>query len=145
LKTGVGFDGTLGYRVAPHLLVNSGWGWNRFASKGDGSNDYEETGYTLGLRFDHPISPSRISFVAGINAIYKHIEVENSSGNTIADTGHGWGWQADAGIGLPLGGRAKLIPSLRYSALSRDLTLGSSTQSVDLNYLSAGLGLSWNF
>ena len=146
LKTGFGFDGTIGYRVMPHVFVNAGWGWNRFASNNEGKNDYEETGYILGLQFVHPISPAKLSFVGGINATYNHIEVENSNGDIIADTGHGWGWQADAGIGFHLGSRTKLIPSLRYRALSRDLKIGAAPATpVDLNYFSGGLGLSFTF
>jgi hypothetical protein len=146
LKTGFGFDGTIGYRVMPHVFVNAGWGWNRFASNNEGNNDYEETGYILGLQFVHPISTSRLSFVGGINALYNHIEVENNNGDIIADTGHGWGWQADAGIGIHLSNKTKLIPSFRYRALSRDLKIGTAPAiPVDLNYFSGGLGLSFTF
>jgi hypothetical protein len=146
LKTGYGFDGTIGYRVMPHLFLNAGWGWNRFASENNGKHDYEETGYILGFQFVHPIAQSKLSYVAGINAIYNHIEVENSNGDIISDTGHGWGWQADAGLGIQVGKRTKLIPSLRYRTLSRDLKIGNEGSApVNLNYVSMGVGLSWSF
>lgn len=146
LKTGFGFDGAVGYRFLPHLFVNAGWGWNRFGSENAGNNDYEVTGYCLGLQFMHPIGSSNLQYIVGAGAIYNHIEVENSDGDIIGDTGHGWGWQAEAGLGIPFGKRTRLIPSIRYQSLSRELKIGNAAGSdVDLNYFSVGLGFSWSF
>ncbi|HEY1023465.1 MAG TPA: outer membrane beta-barrel protein [Flavisolibacter sp.] len=146
LKTGFGFDGSVGYKVMPHLFVNAGWGWNRFAAENNSDIDYEETGYSLGLQFVHPIAQSNLRYILGANVIYNHIEVENSDGDIIADTGHGFGWQAEAGLGIPFGKRTRLIPSIRYRALARELKIGNATGAeVDLNYVSIGLGFSWNF
>lgn len=76
---------------------------------------------------------------------YNHIETENSDGKMINDTGHGLGWQAGAGITIPVSKRLLLIPEVRYRSLSRNITIDNTTTAADLNYVSAGAGLSWSF
>ncbi len=148
LKTGFGFEGTVGYKVLPHLNAYVGWGWNHF--KADESfagpdMDYEETGYSLGLHFIHPIENSKLSYMIGAGAIYNHIEIENSNGDLIADSGHGWGWRGEAGLDVPIANRLHLIPAIRYQSLTRDFTIGDGSTNADLNYVSFGVGVSWSF
>lgn len=148
LKTGFGFEGTIAYKFMPHLGAYAGWSWNKFAADNSfmGRNlDFEETGYTLGLQFIHPIAKSNIHYLLRGGAIYNHIETENSDGKIINDTGHGWGWQAGAGVAIPLGKRFMLTPELRYRSLSRDIKTGDGKTPVDLSYVSAGVGLSFSF
>ncbi len=148
LKTGFGFEGVLAYRFMPHLAAYAGWSWNKFnADKSFAGNDtdFEETGYSFGLQFIHPISNSNISYLIKAGGIYNHIETENSAGNIINDTGHGLGWQAGAGVSIPLGNRWNLIPEVSYRSLSRDIKIGNEKIPVDLNYVSAGLGISYTF
>jgi hypothetical protein len=147
LKTGYGFEGTFAYRFMPHLAVYAGWGWNKFGSDQSVSGtklDFEETGYTYGLQFIHPIGQSKINLLARAGAISNHIEVEKG-GNIIADSGHGFGWQIEGGVAVPLGERFLLMPSVRYRSLARDLKIETATTSVDLNYLSVGVGIAVKF
>ena len=139
LKTGAGFEGTVAYRLMPHLGVYGGWSWNRFAGT---SSDFEETGYTYGLQFIHPLGNSKLSLLARAGAVSNHIEVENESGEIIADSGHGLGWQVEGGIVIPLTEKWRLLPGVRYRSISRHIQLGSVTTGVDLNYLSFGVGIS---
>ena len=76
---------------------------------------------------------------------YNHIETENNEGKIIDDTGHGFGWQLGAGVGIPLGKKLQLIPEVRYRSLSRDISIGDGSRPVDLNYISAGAGLFFSF
>jgi Outer membrane protein beta-barrel domain len=148
LKTGFGFEGTFAYKFMPHLGAYAGWSWNKFAADNSfmGSNmDFEETGYTVGLQFIHPIAKSNINYLLRGGAIYNHIETENNDGKIVNDTGHGWGWQAGAGVAIPLGKRFMLTPEVRYRSLSRDMKLSEKTTPVDLNYISGGIGLSFSF
>jgi len=148
LNTGFGIEGTFSYRFMPHLSAFTGWGWNKFSADQSSLGnklDFEETGYTLGLLFIHPISNSGIQFLLGGGGIYKHLEVENNTGEIIADSGHGLGWQVEGGLSVGLGNKFSLMPSIRYQALSRELKLNTSNIPVDLNYISLGLGLSWRF
>ncbi|HKR06658.1 MAG TPA: outer membrane beta-barrel protein [Bacteroidia bacterium] len=149
LSNGGGFEGTVSYRFMPHLGAYAGWGWNAFSetkSIADSKNEFEETGYTFGLQFIHPFSPeSKLDFMIGGGGIYNHIETENKEGDIIHDTGHGLGWQAEAGLSIPVGhhNRWHLIPAVRYRALSRDIAIEGINTTVDLNYFSAGMGVSW--
>jgi hypothetical protein len=148
LKTGFGFEGAFAYKFMPHLAAYAGWSWNKFdASKSFADNDvnFEETGYSFGLQFMHPVAASKISYFIKGGGIYNHIETENSNGKTINDTGHGLGWQLGGGIAIPLGERWLLIPEARYRSLSRDINIGEVKTPVDLNYISPSLGISFSF
>ena len=148
LKTGFGFEGVLAYRFMPHLAAYAGWSWNKFnADKSFAGNDtdFEETGYSFGLQFVHPFPNSSISFLLKAGGTYNHIETENSEGNIVNDTGHGPGWQAGAGVSIPLGNRWSLVPEIRYRSLSRDIKIGNEKIPLDLNYVFAGLGISYSF
>lgn len=139
LNTGFGFEGLLHYRVLPHAGLYAGWGWNRFAA--DSNFDYEETGYIMGLQFKHPIGSSPVAYYLRAGALYNHIEVENENGDIIGDTGHGWGWQAAAGVDIPLGSGWSLAPGVKFNSLSRDLEEDGVKTELNLNYFSARLGI----
>lgn len=146
LKTGFGAEVIVGYNFMEHLGAYAGWGWNKFSSDnssfaGTGATDFEETGYTFGFLFVHPIGDSPVSYLIKAGGIYNHIEVENSAGDITADTGHGLGWEIGTGIQLDLGNNWNLRPQLGYRALSRELEIGSATTDVDLNYFSVGVGI----
>lgn len=146
LKIGFGFEAAIGYRFMPHLGAYVGWGWNQFKSDnssfaGTGDTDFEETGYTFGLQFIHPINDSSISYLIRAGGIYNHIEVENSAGDITADSGHGLGFELGAGLNVDLGSNWNLRPQVGYRALSRDIEIGNTTTDVDLNYISFGVGI----
>ncbi|MEO8961043.1 MAG: outer membrane beta-barrel protein [Ginsengibacter sp.] len=148
LKTGFGIEGTINYRFIPHLGVYAGWGWNKFAadkSFAGAKTDFEETGYTFGLQFIQPSEKTKPGYLIEVGGIYNHIEVENNSGDIIADSGHGLGWQAGVGLVVPIGEHFNLIPALRYRALSRDIKIEGTKTAVDLNYITVGVGLSLSF
>lgn len=148
LGAGFGFEGTFAYRLMPHLSAYAGWGWNQFSADQSfaGSDlDFEETGYTFGLQFIHPIGDSRLNYLVRAGGIYNHIEIENNEGDIIIDSGHGMGFQVEAGLEFKISQQLRLLPSIRYHSLSRDIDTSTGNMSVDLNYLTAGLGLSWAF
>lgn len=148
LKTGFGADATISYRFAKQLGIYGGWGWNKFSSAQSFAGtdiDFEETGYTVGLQFFQPIASTKIKFMLGAGAIYKHIEVENPEGDLIYDTGHGWGWEAKTGLSLSVGNHFNFIPTVKYSTLSRNVEVLTISTAVNLNYLSVGAGLNWTF
>jgi hypothetical protein len=150
LDAGLAFGASVSARVMPHLSLYGGWDWVHFSSDGSaagGELDVEETGYGLGLRFEHPLRGEvgfpKLRLQAG--GTYKHIEVEDEEGERIADSGHGLGWEAGAGLVMPLGARWTLTPMVRYRSLSRDLDLGPVDPSVELQYLTFELGAAWIF
>lgn len=148
LSPGFGVEGTFAYRFIPHLSAYAGWSWQQFTADESfaGANiDVEETGYTLGLQFIHPLGTLPLSYFVRGGGIYNHIELENDEGNITADSGHGLGWQAEAGVVVPLGENWRLMPGIRYRALSRDIEIGNNNTPVDLNYISIGVGFSRYF
>ncbi|MEQ8714329.1 MAG: porin family protein [Cyclobacteriaceae bacterium] len=143
IDLGFGFDVLLKYRFAEYMSIYGGWGWNMFSSKDSfagTSGNFEETGYTYGLQFLYPLKDSRTSILARAGALHDHIEVENDEGDIIADSGHGFGWQLEAGLAFALGERWTVLPSVRYHYLSREISLNSVKVDADLSYVSLGVG-----
>ena len=142
---GFGLEGNVQYRFMGHLSAYAGWGWSRFdavAGIAGPGMELEETGYVLGLRFDHPIREgSRISGWIRTGAIYDHLELENGDGDLIDDSGHGLGWEFAAGLGVPVAPSVSLTPGIRYRSLSRDLDVGGRATPVELQSVAFELGL----
>ncbi len=148
LGLGFGAELTIAYRFMPHLAAYAGWSYNNFAvdqSFAGADASFEETGYTFGLQFIHPIGETGLSYLVRAGGTYNHIEIENNNGDIIIDSGHGLGWQAEVGVVIPLNDKFSLSPSVRYRSLNREITINNSNTSVDLNYLSVGISLSWSF
>ncbi len=148
LKTGFDAGATIAYRFTQHLGIYGGWGWNKFSSVQSFAGtdiDFVETGYSAGIQFSQPIASTKMKFILGAGAIYKHIETENSKGGLINDTDHGWGWEALTGVSFPLGKHFNFIPTIKYSALSRNIQILTTTTPGDLNYISVGAGFNWTF
>jgi len=151
LGAALGFEGLLEYRMMPHLLGYGGWDWHHFASEqsfAGTSMDFVETGYAFGLRFEHPfggeIGTGPAWWVRG-GATYSHIEVEDGDGHMVADSGHGFGWEAGTGVTFHVAERWSLTPGVRYRALTRDVSATGTTSTVDLNYGVVEIGLSRSF
>lgn len=153
LDAGFGIGANIRWRLQPHLLAYAGWEWHKFATEelvASQAIDVEETGYTFGLRFEHPFSGESNSTSAPgywlkAGGVWNHLELEDEDGELIADTGHGLGWEAGAGVTFPLGSRLAFAPGVRYRTLSRDLTISSTTRSVTLSYMAATVGLTIAF
>jgi hypothetical protein len=149
LGTGVGFEATFRYLFSPHLGAYAGWGWTWFNAENSFAGadvDFEETGYTFGLRFEHPFSDGTpVSGWLRAGGIYDHIELEDADGDLVADSEHGLGFEAAVGVALSLGSRWSLTPGVRYSSLSRDVEIGATTTDLDLRYLALEVGLAWVF
>ncbi len=147
LDLGFGAEGAIAYRFMPHVSIYAGWSWNHFGSdqKIGGTNlNFEETGYTYGLQFISSIDDSKTGLLLRAGGLANHIEVEKGD-DIIADSGHGFGWQGEIGLAIPLGKHFRLMPSVRYQSLTRDIKIENITTTVNLNYLSAGLGLAVTF
>lgn len=144
LNTGFGFEGLFHYRFMPHTGVYAGWGWNRFGADDSFAGTdvcFEETGYVFGLQFKHPISTWPIAYYLRAGGLYNHIEIENSDGDIIGDTGHGLGFQLAAGIDYSLGKNWSITPGLKFNSLSGDVEIEGVTTSLNHNYLSLRVGI----
>ncbi len=147
LEMGLSFEATLAYAFTEHIAAYAGWGLNAFDEKAEDNGlrlHFEETGYTFGLQYKHEFGPgSNYKYMLGAGGTYNHIETENTNGDIINDSGHGIGWQLEAGLGIQISDRAQLIPSIRYRELSRVMTTEGITSTTDLNYISAGIIVTW--
>lgn len=147
LKTGAGFGANARYRFMPHLAAYAGWEWHMQQTEqlvvGE-TLDLNDTGYTFGLRFEHPLVARTAGWLRA-GGLANHIEIENANGDIIQDTGHGLGWEAGAGLTVPIGPRLALTPGLRYRTLSRDISVGGPTRSSTLSYVTTGIGLAYTF
>lgn len=148
VDTGVGFEATVDYRLQPHLSAYLGWGWHHYAADGllaDGGADLEETGYDFGLRFLHPMGDLPFALNLRAGALLRHFEVESSDGDVVEDSGHGWGWEAAAGVAIPVGRDWSLRPGLVYRSLSRDVRVGDAERTVELGGLGVEIGIGRSF
>ncbi|HYC52735.1 MAG TPA: outer membrane beta-barrel protein [Gemmatimonadaceae bacterium] len=149
LQTGFGFGMTIAYRVQPHLHLYGGWDWMHFAadqSFAGADMDFEETGYTFGLRFQHPFQAgSAHAYRLEAGGTYKHNELENSAGDLVVNSGHGLGYEAGAGVLFALQGSWNLSPTLRYRSLTRDYDVAGARTSGTLRYLALEVGFSRGF
>lgn len=144
-ENGYGLEASVQYRVLEHVSAYAGWAYTHFAALeaiAGPDMDLEETGYVLGLRFEHPIrdgAPTRYWVRTG--ATYDHLELENADGDIVEDSGHGLGWEVGAGLAFPIRDRWSVTPGIRYRSLSRDLDIGAATTTVDLEYVGFEIGI----
>lgn len=146
--TGFGLEGKVSYRFQPHLAVYGGWDWHNFTvdqTPDAAEVDIEETGYTVGLEFIHPLGKSSLDYLVRVGATFNHIELENEDGDIVADSDHGVGWEIGSGLAISFNEGWRLTPKVRYRALSRDLNYESTNSSVDLTYIAFDLGVIYSF
>lgn len=148
-KVGFGFEFAINYSFMEHFSAYAGWGWNQFKSDDPWDIErttFEETGYTFGLQFIHPLGSSEsISYLIRAGGIYNHVEVENESGNIIADSDHELGWEVGIGIQYEFGNAWFFRPQIGYRGLSSDFVIENERLDFDLNYFSLGLGIAKRF
>jgi hypothetical protein len=149
LSVGVGFGMTVGYHLQPHLLAYGGWDWIHFQADQSFAGpdmDFEETGYTAGLRFEHPIGAESLTlFRIEGGATYKHVEIENVGGDIIGDSGHRFGFEGGGGLVFALGEDWRFTPTLRFRSLSPAFDITGVTTKSDLRYAGIELGVSRKF
>ena len=149
LSMGLGFGGTVAFRLQPHLHLYGGWDWLRFhsdASFAGTDMDFEETGYTLGLRFQHEVPwNERISYRLEAGALYKHVEIEDSDGDLISDSGHELGFELGAGLSMVFGEKWNVVPLVRLRSHAPSFTIGATTTDATMRYLGVELGFSRRF
>jgi hypothetical protein len=148
LKYGWGIQGNLAYRFMPHVSVYTGWGWNKFSAEdafAAAGSEFEMTGYSLGLHFQHPLGISNLDYFLKAGGIYSHFEFEDSSGDIFIDSGHGLGWQADFGLAIPLGNSWELMPGVQFRTLTREIKMGNTSTDLVLRNMELGVGISRSF
>ncbi len=150
LGTGLDLEASASYRFLTHLWAYAAWDWIGFGPETSfaGPNvDFEETGWVLGLRFEHPFrgeGGAGPAYWVRAGATYDHIELEDADDTRFADSGHGPGWEVGAGVAFDVG-RVRLTPGARFRALSRDVSVPAELANVDLRYVLLEVGVAYPF
>jgi opacity protein-like surface antigen len=144
-ENGFGFEANLQYQFHQNLSAYAGWDWARFSALNSIAGpemDLEQTGYVLGVRYQRSFTEtSPTSWWVRFGGIYEHLELEDSDGNQIDDSGHGFGLETGAGISVPMAERWSLTPGVRYRKLSRDLQVDGMEVPVKMESLAFELGV----
>jgi hypothetical protein len=141
--TGFGFGATVALRVQQHLHLYGGWDWVHF---GADDADFEETGYTFGLRFEHPLrAGGRTGYRLEGGGTYKHVEVEDGDGDLIADSDHKLGFELGAGLVTPLGDVWRVTTMGRFRSLSPEFDVGPGITSGTFRYVALEIGFTRRF
>ena len=146
LETGFGFGANVRYRLQPHLSAYAGWEWHRFRTDdllGADALHVEDTGYTFGLRFEHPFRGRTAAWVRA-GGLANHMELELDD-DVVGDTGHGLGYEVGGGLAIPLGRRTTVTPGVRYRSFERHLEVNGGTASGRLSYVTIGAGIAVRF
>ena len=141
---GFGFEGILQYRVLPFTAIYGGWGWNRLVvdeSFAGTDARFEETGYVFGLQFRHPVGKLPMNYFLRAGGLYNHIEIENTDGDIIHDSGHGLGWQVAGGLDINLGSKWSLAPGVKFNSLTTEINDEGIIRPISHNYLSVRVGI----
>jgi hypothetical protein len=147
-NTGAGAEALLHYRITNTLGIYAGWGYNMFRDNYQPVRhvcDFEETGYLFGVQLKRPVDSSRVSLFVRGGLQYKHIEIEDPTGEIIFDTTHGLGWNFGLGLECPLGDKWSVIPEFRFNALPEVKDFSTTYPISDINYFSVRIGIAKNF
>jgi hypothetical protein len=149
LGSSLGIGATVAYRVQPHLHIYAGWDWVHFGAEqsfAGTDRDFEETGYTFGLRFEHPLTATGgIEYRVDAGGTYKHVEIENQDGDILFDSGHSLGFEFGAGLAFAIGDAWKFVPMARFRSLSPEFDMNNSVMKGDLRYVGLEAGFSLRF
>ncbi len=148
LDRGVGIGAAFAVRLLPHFGPYVGWDWRhaRAAESFAGPDvDVEETGYAFGVLFDHPFGARGSSLMIRVGGTYNHVEIETPNGDIVADSGHGYGWEAGAGVSLRIAERWSVVPGIRVRSLNRDITLANVTTPITLRSVALEIGFMRRF
>lgn len=143
-----GFGAAVEVRVMPHLALYGGWDWSHtraLEAVAGPDVDLEETGYSLGARFEHPLGGGSTRGWLRAGALYDHFEVEDADGDLIDDSGHGLGWELGAGVALGVADRWSLLPGVRFRSLGRTVDFGDGPVDLDVRAVTLEVGIRRSF
>ncbi len=157
LKRGYGGGANVQLRLQRNLQAYAGYELHKFEPDElliAQNVDALEHGYTFGLRYSHAfMSGGQTTQFSGVpvgfwikgGGLVNRIELQDGDGDNLTNTEYGLGWEAGAGLTLPVSRRVTFTPGARYRSLSPDLKFGSASRNVTMNYVTATLGLAIAF
>jgi opacity protein-like surface antigen len=146
INTGFGIEGTALYRVLPHTSVYAGWGWSLYPQENRNADEVsnEETGYTFGIQFLHPIAASNTKYFVKGGGIYNHLEVEEGN-HVTSNSGHKLGWQLETGLSFRISDLYSINPGVRYRELSGNINRNGTRTPFHLHTIALSVGVMKNF
>lgn len=145
LGTGGGFETAFTYRLQPHLSAYAGWGWHHLGAGdqfADGS--LEQTGYTFGLQFLHPVGSGPFSLFARGGTVLRHFELE-AGDDVLVDSGHGWGYELGGGLAFAIDPTWSLRLGVTHRALDREISVDDRDVTVESGGLAIEVGMARSF
>jgi hypothetical protein len=146
INTGFGIEGTVLYRFLPHTSAYAGWGWSLYPQENSDADEVsnEETGYTFGIQFLHPINRSSTNYFVKGGGIYNHLEVEEGD-HVTSNSGHKLGWQLETGLSFRINDLYSINPGMRYRALSGNINRNGTRTPFNLHTIALSVGVMKNF
>lgn len=143
---GVSLEGVISYRFIPFLGAYLAWDDVRFSPENSFAGpdvDFLSTGYTAGLRFEHPLTeavPVGIWLRAGVR--YDYLKLEDAANEIIAGTERDVGFEIGGGVAIPLTDGWVVTPGARFRAATHDVQISPSrTEEAQLRHVVVDLGV----
>lgn len=147
-EKGFGVEASVQYRFLPHLAAYAATHHTRFSALeaiAGPRMEMEETGYALGLRFERPLREGGgTTGWLRTGATFNHLEIEESDGDLVDESGYGLGWEFGAGVAVPFRSWS-VTPGVRYRSISRDLEIDDVTIPVELQSIALEIGFRRSF
>lgn len=120
-KTGFTVGGNASVAVSPMLSVYAGYTFNSFSLKDDGSSDASAhlrvQGPEAGVKINVPMPAGGVApFIKGGALYQKYSFSVSGDGGSLSgsDDQYRWGFEAGAGVAVPLGNRLSVTPAVSY-------------------------------
>jgi hypothetical protein len=146
---GLGLGGSLVYRIAPMVGLYAGYSWQSFGEETgwDETIETSQSGFAAGARLHVQNLPSTRPWI-GAGMIANQLSMryswtddewdDVSSGVETWDSDYSFGFEAEAGLELPVGPRISLTPVVGYRRYT--LREGNFTAAHPVSYFSVQLG-----
>lgn len=143
LQTGYSLDGTAIFQVTPMLGLYAGYSTNRFEVENTEDREVNDAGFHGGLMASFPMTTGLNPFVKG-GVVYHETEtVVNGEGQANSDAE--LGFQAGAGVEIPLGRTLSFTPGVSYTRHSVESQTILNAPDRDVSYVRADVGLRVRF
>jgi len=145
LGNGLGAEIHGNWYVTPNFALFTGLAGVIFDANDDFTgrdNAITDLGYIAGIKVGGRFGRSRIGWRVHGAANYGEMKLyEEDTDHSIGETGHEMGWEVGYAVTITLPNQWVLTPGMTYRSRSADLRVNGVSESVDLNYVTVGVGI----
>ena len=146
VKTGNGFEISLGHTLYKKVNGYIGWSWNLFNIDSETKKELEIKGYSFGFQLISPINEhSKLAYLLRFGGFYNKINIEVVNNGRPLEISYKPGVEFAIGLDYCFLFNWTLRPQLSYRSLSFTNKALESNKKTALNYMNIGLGLSTTF